>query len=303
MRTTLSLTPSVSLGENVLTWVFDNAPSSSSSDESERTVPPRTGSFFNSVPSSPPIPISDDDDDDDEAAMDASRIGIAREDGDVEEEGSTTTPTTPTNTGETDEADAFDRSIEDLMKRRRAKPLASRRSTVGGVPTSMAASGFGNVPANEEKKSTTKGKNPDGEKKNFVEIGPTTTTSNIDSGSTARRRQVLNDVNNPEYDDQGYTLYADEKTGERSRVFEALIEYPTTFTMKIVGSNESGTFVKEMVQIVADTCGVNFKEVDHSDRVRGRWVSVTVNAPVRDAEMLYGLYEAIDRDPRVKFKF
>ena len=140
MRTTLSLTPSVSLGENVLTWVFDNAPSSSSSDESERTVPPRTGSFFNSVPSSPPIPISDDDDDD-EAAMDAPRIGIAREDGDVEEEGSTTATTTTTNTGETDEADAFDRSIEDLMKRRRAKPLASRRSTVGGVPTSMAASG------------------------------------------------------------------------------------------------------------------------------------------------------------------
>ena len=73
--------------------------------------------------------------------------------------------------------------------------------------------------------------------------------------------------------------------------------------MKIVGSNESGTFVKEMVQIVADTCGVGFDEVDHSDRVRGRWVSVTVNAPVRDAEMLYGLFEAIDRDPRVKFKF
>ena len=141
MRTTLSLTPRVSLGENVLTCVFDNAPSSSSSDESERTPPPRTGSFFNSVPSSPPIPISDDDDDDDEAAMDASRIGIAREDGDVEEEGSTTATTTTTNTGETDEADAFDRSIEDLMKRRRAKPLASRRSTVGGVPTSMAASG------------------------------------------------------------------------------------------------------------------------------------------------------------------
>jgi len=32
-------------------------------------------------------------------------------------------------------------------------------------------------------------------------------------------------------------------------------------------------------------------------------LSVTVHAPVESAEMLYSLYENVDKDPRVKFKF
>ena len=43
-------------------------------------------------------------------------------------------------------------------------------------------------------------------------------------------------MNNPEYDDQGYTLYANEETGEKQRVFEALIDYPCEFKMKIIGA-------------------------------------------------------------------
>ena len=56
----------------------------------------------------------------------------------------------------------------------------------------------------------------------------------------------MNECNKPEYDDQGYTLYADERTGEKKRVFEALMEYPCEFTMKIVGVKE-GNFAAEMV--------------------------------------------------------
>jgi len=110
----------------------------------------------------------------------------------------------------------------------------------------------------------------------------------------------INDITKPEYDDQGYTLYQDEETGEKRRVFEALVEYPCTFTIKIVGANE-GTFVQEMVDLVAESCHV--PTVPYSTKQMGKWTSVTLEAPVQSAEMLYLLYENVDRDPRVKFKF
>jgi putative lipoic acid-binding regulatory protein len=114
----------------------------------------------------------------------------------------------------------------------------------------------------------------------------------------------VNDVTNPETDAQGYTLYQDERTGEKSRVFEALVEYPCLFTMKIVGANE-GRFVDDILDIVADTCNVETggKDISHSVKHNGKWTSVTVQAPVHNAAMLYQLYENVDRDPRVKFKF
>ena len=56
----------------------------------------------------------------------------------------------------------------------------------------------------------------------------------------------VNDPTKPEFDDQGYTLYTDNETGKKSRVFEALVDYPCEFTMKIVGKNE-GSFVEEIV--------------------------------------------------------
>jgi putative lipoic acid-binding regulatory protein len=110
----------------------------------------------------------------------------------------------------------------------------------------------------------------------------------------------VNDVTKPEHDQNGYTLYTNEVTGEKSRVFDALVEYPCRFPLKIVGPNE-GTFVPDMVQLVADTCQV--QTVDYTTREMGRWTSVTVQAPVSNSEMLYRLYEVLDQDLRVKFKF
>lgn len=112
----------------------------------------------------------------------------------------------------------------------------------------------------------------------------------------------INDPTNPEYDDQGYTLYADEKTGKKSRVFEALVDYPCEFTIKIVGVNE-GLFVQEMIAVVAEACEAEVQSISHSFRAMGKWTSLTVKAPVKSAEMLYTLYEKVDLDPRVKFKF
>lgn len=72
--------------------------------------------------------------------------------------------------------------------------------------------------------------------------------------------------------------------------------------MKIVGANE-GAFVSDIVGIVADCTKTHQSKIKHNTKVNGKWVSVTVMAPVKSSEMLYELYEVIDRDPRVKFKF
>jgi putative lipoic acid-binding regulatory protein len=71
---------------------------------------------------------------------------------------------------------------------------------------------------------------------------------------------------------------------------------------KIVGANE-GLFVQEMVALVAESCGTVPKSIAHTVRTTGKWTSLTVYAPVQSAEMLYSLYEIIDKDPRVRFKF
>jgi putative lipoic acid-binding regulatory protein len=175
--------------------------------------------------------------------------------------------------------DEFNDAINQLIQQRRKKPLASQPSTINGVPT---ATGFGKPKPGDNKKSKKKPINP------YVAIGTPD--------------QPINNPSKPERDDQGYTLYTDTETGEKSRVFEALVDYPSIFTMKIVGANE-GTFVQEMVVLVAEACDTEVDNVKHSTKVMGKWVSVTVKAPVQSAEMLYSLYEKVDLDPRVKFKF
>lgn len=175
-----------------------------------------------------------------------------------------------------EEVPDFDEAISEVIKQRSSPPLASQPSTIGGIPTSQAK-GFG-----KPKESSPSTDKP------FVGIGPPD--------------RPVNDISKPEYDDQGYTVYTNEETGEKSRVFEALVEYPCEFTMKIVGANE-GTFVEDILQIVADSCQKDRADISYSTKTMGKWISVTAKAPVESAEMLYSLYEHVDRDPRVKFKF
>lgn len=83
--------------------------------------------------------------------------------------------------------------------------------------------------------------------------------ANILTSMIKKKREIQqqqgrkNDINNLQYDDQGYTLYANEDTGEKSRVFDALVQYPCDFDIKIVGAAD-GTFVMEMIQLVAASC-------------------------------------------------
>ena len=75
----------------------------------------------------------------------------------------------------------IDESLSNLLKDRKGPPKAAEPSTIGGVPTSQAGKGFGTP-----KEGSTS-------KKPFVGIGPSDD-------------RPLNDLNNPEYDDQGYML-------------------------------------------------------------------------------------------------
>ncbi len=243
----------------------------SNEDDEDEERP--AGSFFHPIPSEPAVEetqedeiiepeivaqeTNDDDDDDDD------------DDNDDNEK----------------DSDDFEDEISKLLQRRRKKPLASRPSTINGVPTEQAT-GFGKPKASTQKSSA--------KRTNNKPITPYVAIGTPD--------QPINDPSKPERDDQGYTLYTDTQTGEKSRVFEALVDYPSVFTMKIVGANE-GTFVPEMVALVADACETEVTNVKHTTKVMGKWVSVTVKAPVQSAEMLYSLYEKVDLDPRVKFKF
>lgn len=217
------------------------------------------GSFFNPVPEDDGANPNPDDVESLASSQDAAQSSSDDDTGDM---------------------DSFDLSVADLLRKRRAKPIASEPSTIGGVPTSKV-SGFGKTVVSETRIQTSS-------RSSFVQIGPPD-------------GKPLNDVTNPERDDQGYTLYADERTGEKKRVFEALVQYPCEFTMKIVGANE-GAFTAEIVNVVAESCEVDSQEIEFSERHNGKWTSITVKAPVKSAEMLYMIYENIDRDPRVKYK-
>ena len=106
-------------------------------------------------------------------------------------------------------------------------------------------------------------------------------------------------------DSSGYTLYTDFKSGKQSRVFDALISYPSTFKMKIVGKNEA-LFQSDMLHLINNHCrenGGGKGVLSTTNRVNGKWLAITVEVEVTSSEMLYSLYEVIDKDPRVKYKF
>ena len=102
----------------------------------------------------------------------------------------------------------------------------------------------------------------------------------------------------PSPSSDGYTMYTDPKTGVTSRVFDALVEYPSTFTIKVVGLNVNG-FAEEIENIINEVARVDGVKV----KVNGKWCSLTCRVWVRSGEELYRVYEVVGEDERVKFKF
>ena len=60
-----------------------------------------------------------------------------------------------------------------------------------------------------------------------------------------------------------------------------------------------------MVDCVSSVTGVPSADIKSSVRITNskKYISVTIQAPVKNADMLYEVYEVLSKDPRVKFKF
>jgi putative lipoic acid-binding regulatory protein len=83
------------------------------------------------------------------------------------------------------------------------------------------------------------------------------------------------------------------------------VDYPCTFAIKVIASAEDGSFKDEILSVVGQVCSVEAHTIDHSVRETkgGRYMSITLHAPVQSSEMLYSVYEEIRKDSRVKFNF
>ena len=87
-----------------------------------------------------------------------------------------------------------------------------------------------------------------------------------------------------------------------SRIFDELVDFPCVFTFKVIGERQ-GDFMNDIVDSVASTLQTDRKNLKTSFRDRGKYRSITLRAPVSTGAQIYSVYAAIDRDPRVKFKF
>ena len=98
---------------------------------------------------------------------------------------------------------------------------------------------------------------------------------------------------------------SDPKEAEgQSRVFDRLVDYPCTFQIKVIGLRQ-GQFTTDMVDIISRVTSKPSEEIKFSIRKSSaeKYISVSIDAPVASADMLYECYEALEKDPRVKFKF
>lgn len=86
------------------------------------------------------------------------------------------------------------------------------------------------------------------------------------------------------------------------RSWDHLVDFPCVFTFKVIGMAQ-GDFVNDIVDSVASALEMDRKFLKTSYRDRGKYRSITLEAPVNTSAQIFDVYAAIDRDPRVKFKF
>jgi putative lipoic acid-binding regulatory protein len=91
---------------------------------------------------------------------------------------------------------------------------------------------------------------------------------------------------------------------KETRVFEKLVEFPCLFQIKVIGVHEE-SFSKDILKIVSRVTGVPSEIITFSVRITGssKYESISIDAPVSNADMLYELYSEVSKDSRVKFKF
>ena len=95
-----------------------------------------------------------------------------------------------------------------------------------------------------------------------------------------------------------------ESDKAKGSVFDRMVSYPCTFQIKVIGLSQ-GHFAGDMLDIVSRVSGVATDEITYKlrDTKTGKYRSITIDVPVQSAAMLYECYEALSKDPRVKFKF
>ena len=133
--------------------------------------------------------------------------------------------------------------------------------------------GFGAAPKDPPKMKKTKGRKP--------------TTHRMDMRNT------------PNGGKMGVMPKTSDKPGER--VFDLFVEYPCKFQMKVIGLRDEN-FEKDMVEIVAKVVKKPAESIEHRNRDKGKYRSVTIEAPVENSDQVYECYAKLSEDPRVIYK-
>ena len=91
------------------------------------------------------------------------------------------------------------------------------------------------------------------------------------------------------------------ETLDGSGAFRDIQEYPCTLEIKVIGNNE-GPFVDDIRELCAEITGQAEDDVPVRWRDKGKYRSVTLTLRFENAEQVYAVYAAMDRDPRVNYK-
>lgn len=83
---------------------------------------------------------------------------------------------------------------------------------------------------------------------------------------------------------------------------EDLVDFPCVFTIKVVGAAE-GNFTGDTLDAIGGVVGRAGASLPYSTRDKGKWRSMTIEVPVETAAQLRLVYEAVGKDPRVKYTF
>lgn len=91
-------------------------------------------------------------------------------------------------------------------------------------------------------------------------------------------------------------------TGVGQKRLDELLEFPCAYDFKAVGVGEE-QFVEDMLARVAVELGRAVEPHEYSVKMskEGRYASVTLRLDVNDADQIYRIYSAIQRDQRVKY--
>ncbi|KAA8492494.1 UPF0250 protein [Porphyridium purpureum] len=99
------------------------------------------------------------------------------------------------------------------------------------------------------------------------------------------------------FSEKPLTAKDDIERQEAEQRLDDLVDWPCMYTFKVIGLRQ-GDFIGDISDSIAQVLEVDASVLKVSHRDKGRYRSLTVNAPCNSAEQVYSIYAAIDRDPR-----